>query len=229
MKIRRLQYNIDYTHILTFREEYKRLVLPYFGFDNLRYGIDNEYTINESIRLIFETEKLALSIRKEGITCSFEGDIKDVKNQSGPIKFFWDIYDGIKKLEGYKKTNRHSLLLHAVDIIDKDEIDKILTNNPYLKINPFNKLEEFAAVYHFKKEDKFYKFTFGNYSEKDIKIYDLRPFKTEYNKDLLGSYGLMSQFELYEDISNPTFSRFKALLTDAESKISSFELITNVK
>ena len=78
MKIRRLQYNIDYTHIITFKEEYKQAVLPYFGFENLRYGIDNENTINESIRLIFSTETIALFIRKEGITFLFEGDIIDL-------------------------------------------------------------------------------------------------------------------------------------------------------
>ena len=157
MIIRRLQYNIDYTHILTFREEYKQAVLPYFGFDNLRYGIDNENTINEGIRLIFSNEKIALFLRKEGLSFIFEGDVSDLKNQNGVIKFFWDIYENIKKFKGYKKTNRHNLIVHAVKIIDKRKIDEILNDCPYLKLNPFGKLDEFASVYEFKRNDKLYK------------------------------------------------------------------------
>lgn len=224
MKIRRLQYNIDYTHIITFREEYKQAVLPYFGFDNLRYGIDNENTINESIRLIFSTETIALFIRKEGITFLFEGDIIDLKNQTGVIKFFWDIYEKIKTFKGYKKTNRHSLFAHAVDIKGKDEINDVLSNNPYFKLNPFGKLDEFASIYDFKKNERTYKFTFGNYSEKDIKNYELTPFKTEYNNELFDNVGLMCRLEIFEDCNNPSFNKFKTLLSDAENIISSYKL-----
>lgn len=224
MKIRRLQYNIDYTHIITFREEYKQAVIPYFGFENLRYRIDNENTINESIRLIFSTETIALFIRKEGISFLFEGDIADLKNQTGVIKFFWDIYEKIKTFKGYKKTNRHSLITHAVEIKEKDEINIILDNPPYFKLNPFGALDEFANVYDFKKNEKRYKFTFGNYSEKDIKNHDLTPFKTEYNKDLFDNVGLMCHLEIFDDCKNPSFNKFKTILSDADGIISSYKL-----
>lgn len=224
MIIRRLQYNVDYTHILTFREEYKQAVLPYFGFDNLRYGVDNENTINESIRLIFTTETIALFIRKDGITFLFEGDVSDLKNQTGVIKFFWDIYEKIKSFNGYKKTNRHSLIAHAVNIIEKENVDSILNDCPYFKLNPFGKLDEFAANYEFNKNDKSYKFSFGNYSEKDIKTNDLTPFKTGFNRDLFDNVGLMCRLEIHEECKTTSFSKFKSLLTDAENTISSFKL-----
>lgn len=224
MIIRRLQYNIDYTHILTFKEEYKQVVLPYFGFDNLRYGIDNENTINEGIRLIFSNEKNALFLRKEGFTFLFEGDVNDLKNQNGVIKFFWDIYENIKKFKGYKKTNRHSLIVHAVKIFEKEKIDGILNDCPYFKLNPFGKLDEFASIYEFKKDDKLYKFNFGNFSEKDIKIHDLTPFKTDFNKELFENLGLMCKIEIHEECKAPTFSKFKALLAETESLISSYNL-----
>ena len=225
MKIRRLLYNIDYTHIITFREEYKQAVLPYFGFDNLRYGIDNENTINENIGLVFSTETIALFIRKEGITFLFEGDIIDLKNQTGVIKFFWDIYEKIKAFKGYKKSNSHSLIAHAVDIKGKDEIGEVLSNNPYFKLNPFGKLDEFTSIYDFKKNEKTYKFSFGNYSEKDIKNQDLTPFKTEYNKELFDNVGLMCRLEIFEDCKTPSFNKFKTLLTDAEDIIASYKLV----
>lgn len=223
MKIRRLQYNIDYTHILTFKEEYKQAVLPYFGFDNLRYGIDNENTSNESIRLIFTTETIALFIRKEGITFIFEGDTNDLKNQTGVIRFFWDIFEKIKSFKGYKKSNRHSLIAHAVEIMEKDKVNSILSNCPYFKLNPFGKLDEFAAIYDFKNNEKSYKFNFGNYSEKDLKTYDLTPFKTEFNNDLFDNLGLMCRLESFEDCKTPSFSKFKSLLAETEGIISSFK------
>jgi len=227
MKIRRLQYNIDYTHILTFREEYKDAVLAYFGLDNLRYAIDHENTNNESIRLTFTTEKIALFIRKEGITFLFEGDVNDLRNETGVIKFYWDIYEKIKNFRGYKKTNRHSLIAHAVEIMEKDKVGGILDDCPYFKLNPFGKLDEFAATYEFKKDEKFYKFIFGNYSEKDIKNHYLTPFKTEFNKELYDNLGLMCQLEIFEDCKTKSlsFSKFKSLLTDAENKISSYKLM----
>lgn len=224
MKIRRLQYNIDYTHILTFKDEYRAAVLPYFGFDNLRYGIDNENSINESIRMIFMTETIALFIRKEGITFLFEGDVTDLKNQTGVIKFFWDIYEKIKLFKGYKKTNRHSLITHSVEIMKKEEVEEILKDCPCFKINPFGALDDFAANYEFKKAEKIFKFIFGKYSEKDIKTYDLTPFKTEGNKELFENVGIMCKLDIFEDCKTPSFSKFKSLLSEAENIISSYKI-----
>ena len=35
MSIRRFQYQIDYVHILTFKDQYKEVVSPYFAFDKI--------------------------------------------------------------------------------------------------------------------------------------------------------------------------------------------------
>lgn len=224
MKIRRIQYNIDYVHILTFREEYKSAVIPYFGFDNLRYGIDSENTINESIRLIFNTEAIAISFRKDGITIVFDGEAKDLKNQNGVMKFFWDLYERVKKFHGYRKTTKHSLICIGVIILKEDEINKILKNPMYFSNNPFGSLNEFCCIYEFEKDGKYYKFDFGNYSEKDIKKHDLWPFKAEVNKDLDGGVGLMCRTEIREDNNITSFSKFKSLLNETEELISSYKL-----
>ena len=224
MKIRRVQYNIDYSHIITFKEEYKSAVLPYFGFDNLKYGIDNENTINESIRLIFTVENIALFIRKEGITFLYEGDHNDLKNQSGVIKFFWDVYEKIKLFNGYKRTTKHSLIVNAVEVLSKEASEQILNKCPYFTVNPFGKLDDFSCTYENKREEKTYKFVFGGYSEKDIKTYDLTPFKTDYNKELIGSVGLMCRSEIFEETKSPSFTKFKSLLSETEGIISSYKL-----
>jgi len=224
MKIRRIQYNIDYVHILTFREEYKSAVIPYFGFDNLRYGIDNENTINESIRLIFNTEAIAISFRKDGISIVFDGESKDLKNQNGVMKLFWDLYERVQKLQGYRKTVKHSLICVGVLIMKEGGVNNILKNTKFFSINPFGPLNEFCCVYEFEKAGKNYKFDFGNYSEKDIKKHDLHPFKAEVNKDLIGGVGLMCRTEIQEKNNTPSFSKFKSLLTETEKLISSYRL-----
>lgn len=223
MKIRRIQYNIDYTHILTFKDEYKNAILPYFGFDNFRYSIFNENTINESIRMIFDNDKIALTVSKEAINFMFEGDVNDLKNQTGIIKNFWDIYEKILNFKGYKRTNRHGLIIHAVDIKEKGEVENILKNNPYFKLNPFGKIDEFTCLYDFKQDEKSYKFYFGNFSEKDIKNHDLRPFKTEFNKDLIDGVGLMCRVEALEACKETSFNKFRSLLTSIEKIISSYK------
>lgn len=222
MKIIRFQYNIDYTHIITFREEYKSAVSPFFNFEKLRYGIDNENTINESIRLIFTLEHMAFFVRKEGLTFLFEGDVSDLKNQNGAMKIFWDLFESIKSFKGFKKCSKHTIITNAVKLIDKDKVDKILVKNPYFVKNPFGTLTDFSCVYEFTKDDIHCKFQFGNYSEKDITRYELRPFSTDYSKDLIGGYGLMCRVELSEDSKDPTFGKFKSLLYQTEQAISKF-------
>lgn len=135
----------------------------------------------------------------------------------------------IKSFSGYIRTVRHSLLVHAVSLRQKDEVDKILYNNPYLNENPFGNLDEFSCVYEFKKEEIAYKFLFGNYSDKDIKVHDLTPFQTKFNKDLIDNYGLMGRMEVIELDKSPTFGKFKTLLTKAQRYLSAFNLVENEK
>jgi len=225
MKTRRIQYSIDYVHILSFREEYKDAVIPYFGLDNLRYGIDNENTINESIRLIYNQEHMAIAFRKEGLTIVYEGEEGDLKNQNGVMKLFWDLFERTQKFKGYRKTVKHSVILKAVQIMDKDNVENILKDTKYLKINPFGQLTDFGCIYEFHKNDRFHKFDFGNYSEKDVETHDLSPFKTKDNSDLFdGNIGLMCHSEVREDSNNVSFSKFKSILNDAENMIKDFKI-----
>jgi len=222
MSIRRLQYNIDYIHILTFKEEYKSLVIPYFGFKGLRYAIDNENTIHESIRLVFPIECLALNIRKEGITFIYEGEVEQAKKTNGVLKIYWDLFEKIKSLNGFKKTTRHTIISHDVEILEPEKVETLMQNNKFLKINPFGKLDEFACAYEYSKDNLNIKFEFGNYSSKDITKHDLSPFKTDFNNDLIDGVGLITRIEIKEDTIAPTFSKFKSLLSKTESIISSY-------
>jgi len=225
MKTRIIQYNLDYVHILSFREEYKNAVIPYFGLDNLRYGIDNENTINESIRLLYNQEHMAIAFRKEGLTIVYEGEEKDLKNQNGVMKLFWDLFERAQKFKGFRKTVKHSVILKAVEIMDKDKMVDILKNPKYFNVNPFGQMSDFGCIYEFNNNDRFCKFEFGNYSEKDIETHDLSPFRTTENSDLFdGNTGLMCHAEVREDLNNITFSKFKSLLNEAEDIIKRYKI-----
>lgn len=227
MSIRRFQYQIDYVHILTFREQYKDVVTPYFPFEKVEYSVDNENTIHEGIRLIFKAENIAIILNKQSIVILFEGDLHDLKNQNGPIKIFWDIYEKIKKFKNYTRTARHTILANSVVIKTQDEINQLLDKNPYLNKNPFGKLDEFLCAYEFQQNDISYKFQFGNYTNKDIKKQDLMPFKTDFNKDLLDNVGIMGRIEATEIEKNPSFGKFKSLLSKIEEILSKFNLVEN--
>src|SRR4051794_6356509 len=107
MKIRRIQYQIGCTHVLTFKDEYKPAVTPYFPFENVQYGIDNENTIHEQIRLIFKNNNIAIVMKKDGITLIFEGETAELEDETGVIKLFWDLYEKFKLFKGYTKTVSH--------------------------------------------------------------------------------------------------------------------------
>ena len=225
MSIRRIQYQITYVHILTFRDEYKIAVNPYFIFDNVEYGVANENTLDEEITLIFRNEHIAFILRKDSITFLYEGDVKDLKDQNGVIRFYWELYDKIKKFNGYNKTVSHQLISNAVIVQDEEKNKSLLSNNEYLAINHFGKLDDFACTYQLSRGNLFTKLQLGGFSRKDIKNYDLSPFRTEYNRDLFTNVGIMGRLELSEPEKSPTFSKFKSLLNKAEEDFGLYNLI----
>jgi len=225
MAIRKLQYQIDYVHILTFKDQYKDIVSPYFPFENVKYAIENENTIHESIRLIFNNEHILFLLNKQSIILLFEGPVSDLKNQSGPIRFFWDMYEKIKTLKNYTKTTRHLLVAQSVDFRTKDEVENILNENPYFTQNPFGPLKEFSCIYEFEESEIKYNINFGNYNKNDIEKQDLTPFKTDFNKDLFENVGLIGRIEANEKEKNPSYSKFKSLLSRAEQKLSKLNLL----
>ncbi len=226
MLIRKLQFNIDYFHILTFREQYKEIISPYFSFENLSYEIENENTIHERIRLVFNNEKIALFIRKEGISIVFEGDVTELKDQNGVMKPFWDIFERIKDFQGYSKSHRHSIVVHSVELLEQEKYEEILKTPPYLVLNPFKNLTDFACVYESKSQESEYRFHFGAYSNVDLNRHDLSPFKTKHNSDLKDGTGLLIRCEIKKAEKNPGFGKFKSLLNEAEKICTEYKLST---
>ena len=55
------------------------------------------------------------------------------------------------------------------------------------------------------------------------------PFKTKYNEDLVGKLGTMGRLEVIELEKNPTYSKFKSILSKAEGvfSLTQFNLVKN--
>jgi len=222
---RKLIYIVDYIHILTFQSHIRAIVAPYFDYEPLEYGVDNEGTLDEGIRLIFRSEGFIFNFRKDSCSFVFEGDVALVKKANPQLEIFFNIYEKIKSIESFIKTKKHRLVVDSVQF--EDDISKLLSiENKYLK-NPFGKIAEFATIFVFDKDDKKIKLQFGNYSEADISKYKLSPLGTNYNKELMGKIGIMNQITIEEEVKNSNFSKFKELL--AASQAISFEYIENCK
>ena len=226
MKIRRVQFDINYLHILTFREEYKKAIAPFFGLEGLKYAIDNEGTQNESFRYILPNENIIILLRKEGISLVYEGDADDLKKQNGVMKIFWDIFELVKNISTYKRGATINITVHAVDLLQKEEYEDILKKPSYLRLNPFGTLDDFKCQYNFKKDLKTCRFEFGAFSEKDITTFQLRPFNSEFTEDLEDGLGLMCIAFISSPEKDPSFNKFKALLNEVEKLITSFKYKT---
>ena len=184
MVIRKIQYNINYSHILTFKDDYKNISSPYFGWNKVKYSVEQMNTIHESLRLIFTEYNCIIHLRKDGITIMFEGDEEMFMTDAGLLKEFFVMYNNITELECYGKTIRHDFIVYSVDVSNP------INNTDYLKFNPIKaELTEFACVYTYNFKNYNINFTFGDFIPNDISRYELSPFSAEQNIDLVSADG----------------------------------------
>jgi hypothetical protein len=223
MKVRKTAYNVDYFHLLTFKDYYREVISPYFNHPNLQYGIDAENTVNESIRLIYKNESFTFQFRKDGATFIYEGDVADLKKSNPVLTIYFDILDKIRKIPGFTVIKRHKLTLTCVEVLEEGKVDELLLKNEYT-FNPFGKLKDFGTILEWEEKTKKCRMEFGSFSESDIKKYDISPFKTKHNKELPGSKGLMCQFTINDELNSVSHSQLKSLIQESESFISKIKV-----
>ncbi|MCD4793867.1 MAG: hypothetical protein K8R54_11570 [Bacteroidales bacterium] len=220
MKIRKIIYEINFVHILNFKEEYQKIVMPYFDFtDKVQYVILNEKTIHEGMRLIFPNEGCQIDMTMKFISFTFEGDISELKKSNKMSQLFFDIYEKISKLEGFHRTTSHKFISYAVNI-DNNEND--IKPDHYFKINPFNNIFDFACIYNYNDDKYKCKYTCGPFEKKDILKFNLNQFETDNNKDLFDNAGFLHEIVVVEDVSNVSFKKFKELLKYNENTFKKY-------
>jgi hypothetical protein len=226
MQIRKLVYSIGYIHILHFSKYYREIIAPYFSYEPLEYGIANENTMDEAVKLTFRNEGFEFLFQKNGATLWYEGDSANLKRSNAQIDIFFEIHEKIKKIPGFAKIKNHRIVLIGVEVKEPAEVESLLENNPMVK-NPFGKLDEVAAVYEFTKDTQKIRLQIGNFSEKDIVKYSLATISRDYNNELKDKVGLMGQLTIQEPISETSYSRFKTFLKEGESIYDNYLKILN--
>lgn len=221
MQIRKCIYTISHIHIITFQHHIRQIISPYFSYEPLEYGIDNEGTLNENVRIIFRNDGFVMQFNKETAILIFEGPISEVKKSNPLVEMFFDIYQKIKAIEGFVKTTTHSLATDFVAFTSKQEYDDSLVKNNFVN-SPFSEVSEYASILELTRNGYTTRIQFGNYSEKDIIKSNLTPLKTAYNNELLGKYGFMAQVQVTEESNLPNFSKYKSLVGEAENIVKTY-------
>lgn len=216
MEIRKIIYHVNYIHLLNFKDHYKKLIAPYFTYEPLEYGIDNENTIDESIRLIFKKEGFAFQIRKDGISMWYEGDISLIKKSNPKIDLFFEIFEKIKTIPGFVRIIRHKMVSFAIQFEEESTIKEALNKNKFFR-NPFGQLDEFATIFNFTQDEKIIEFKLGNYSKRDIKKFNLSDLNVEYNNDLKENVGYLFETSITEDTLSTSFTKLKELIKYSEN------------
>jgi hypothetical protein len=217
MQPRKLTFVVGYIHILTFKDQIKKIIAPYFTYD-LEYGIDNEGTLQENVRLVFKKEGFILQFNKEMASLVYEGPIFNVRKNNVHVEMFLDILEKIRKMETFIKIQYQSMFIDFVGFEKPEIYNKLLESNSYI-FNPFGKIKEFASIIEYEYEGKQYNLQFGNFNEGDIEKRKLSPLKTTFNQELVGKMGTMAQMQVKEDTPTVSFSKFKTLISDIENSL----------
>lgn len=228
MKIRRIQYDIEYSHILTFQNEYKSKIASVFKEPSLRYGIENEGTIDESIKLIFIDLSIAIHCSKGALRIMYEGDPKDLfKGGSPQWNMLTQILNSIKEINGFGNIVRNSIKAYAVKVFEDNQKPNEMKINTiekskFIKFSPFENLNEFAVIFESGNNEHNSKIHFGNFSNLDIEKFDLTPFDLNYNKDLFNKEGYIAEVTIKKNINSFSKSNFKDLINEIEKLIEKF-------
>lgn len=221
MQIRKCTYTISHIHILTFQSHIRQIISPYFSYEPLEYGIDNEGTLNENIRIIFRNDGFLMQFNKETATLMYEGPISEVRKSNAVVDIFFDIYQKIKGIDGFVKTTAHTMEADFVGFTNKQNHDESLVANKLVTI-PFPNVSEYASIMEMSQNDSTIRLQFGNYNEKDILKYNLSPLKTAYNEALKGNYGYIAQIRVTEETIAPSFSKYKSLIAEAATTLGTY-------
>lgn len=225
MIIRKFTYTIGHIHILTFKDRIKEIIAPFFRYEPLEYGVDNEGTLQENVRLIFRKEGCIMQFNKESASLIYEGDIAEVKKHNPTVEIFFDIYDKITKMQGFIGVRTQNLQVDAVLIKEESEYKETLAKNNFLTI-PFKNVDEFATIFEFKDAGKEYRVHFGNFTPKDIVKLNLTPLKLKFNEELEGKFGLVGQFQVGEETKSVSFSKLKDLIALNEKFIKEYNAVS---
>ncbi len=221
------QIEIQYTHILDFRERYKAIISPYLKL--AEFTINNTDSIQESVVLSFKEEGYRLDIRWDRIVFWCDGKPENIFDSQGPLIHFFEIFEKIKSFDKFGKINFTALISWFVQLIDKTNDDiqseyiEHYFKNDFSTLTPI-KIEDIGIVIELKDGDSRFNFRSGPFKQAtDIKKFNLTPLSVENLSKYLNLRGLLIDTSYFDVSKNSNFSLLKRL--DQKAKAITEKLI----
>ena len=216
METIKIVYMIQYYHVLTFSNEYRKKMARFFSMPNLRYGIDEQGTLNETIRLIFNNEKVGFRINKETAMMTFSGSLDKFKAEKGMLDTFFDVFKAVSSIDGFQGVISHELHSYSVlldkEIVEFESIDKSQLIKPSIS----GKLEDFAIILDVLNDTMKVSANIGNYRPKDITTFDLLPFDPV-NEDMQTKTGYLIELKIKQSVTDLDRNNMRKLLSTTKS------------
>lgn len=131
----KFQFELRYSHILDFRDQYKAVIAPYLKLAS-GFQILNQQALEEHVRLEFIDTAASIEVRWDRMILLSEGDMDRMKPKGFlPSKIFWEIYDKLSSLESFGQFANYIASVQGVDV---KEIGSSESNTGFLE-EYFNK------------------------------------------------------------------------------------------
>lgn len=222
----KFQFELRYSHVLDFRDQYKAVIAPYLKLAS-GFQILNQQALEEYVRLEFADSAASIEVRWDRMILLSEGDLDRMKPKGFlPSKIFWEIYDKLSNLESFGQFANY---IASVQGIDVREIGSSESNNGFLdeyfskgKLASWigkDELLDLAFIVEVKTSDGIeVTITHGPFhGVKDIQRRGLIPFKSESLSRLHSAEGRMIDTKLVRRGGSADHAEFVQCIKIAQS------------
>jgi hypothetical protein len=113
----KFQFELRYSHILDFRDQYKAVIAPYLKLAS-GFQILNQQALEEHVRLEFIDSSASIEVRWDRMILLSEGDLDRMKPKAFlPSKIFWEIYDKLSKLNSFGLFANYIASVQGVEVM----------------------------------------------------------------------------------------------------------------
>ena len=185
----KFQFEVRYTHILNFSLIAREILSPYLKLTT-GFQIFGQNSLEETIRINFEEDCFHIDVRWDRILLVGERDIERFDDENSQIKVFFEIIDKLQTTNSFGNFTGFFLLIYFVKIQDKTQ-NKILDEfiSKYCNVEVRKLLNDpndigitLEKSNHAGKQEAI---TVGPFTNKEIEIHSLMPFKSKRSEELV--------------------------------------------
>ena len=215
----KFQFEVRYTHILNFSLIAREILSPYLKLTT-GFQIFGQNSLEETIRINFEEDSFHIDVRWDRIILIGERDIERFDDENSQIKVFFEIIDKLQNTNSFGSFTSFLFLIYFVKIQEKVQnkiLDEFVSKycTPEIK-NLLNDPNDISITLEKSNyADKQETIMVGLFTNKDLEVHSLMPFKSKELLDIRQKYGLMLQLRIFENITKPTFKTFQKLIESA--------------